>query len=552
MICGSKCKMADFNLLLHELRQIVGNSHVITSGPQFKTFSTSTMREQNSPRAVLAPASEAEVLKIVNVFNKFNTTNWDQRAQLHPVGSGKNWGYTCSEPGETQAFILYLGRLNKISDYDSSLGTVRIQAGVTQKQLYHFLLEKGLIHWMDATGSSIDCSILGNSLERGFGHTPFGNHFEFISDLDIILGNGEAISTGFRQFSSEEHKYHSESVYKWGVGPYIDGLFSQSTLGVVTSATLSLMRAPELYLPFFITTRDKTKLFELTELLRSLRERFIVRSCVHVTNLDKSLQAALDISDWPLTIEPIDEQLKGTFTKSYMLNEWTASGALYGSKQEIEVWKSLMKRTFKGKGFRIQFIGERQLSMLKKLAKPAAKLSGKNIDKTLNKLESLMKLKRGEPTNDFLSSVHYKLTSLPSDNDFTQLERNKVGLIWLAPIAPAKGEHAVRIANIVSSVLKEFNIESAISMTLLTPQTIDCVISLLYDRRIEGADDIAENCHNILVRTLSDAGYLFYRFNSFQHRDFESLYRTDTTKLLKRWKKEVDPNQVLAGGRYGI
>ena len=140
MICGSKCKMADFNLLLHELRQIVGNSHVITSGPQFKTFSTSTMREQNSPRAVLAPASEAEVLKIVNVFNKFNTTNWDQRAQLHPVGSGKNWGYTCSEPGETQAFILYLGRLNKISDYDSSLGTVRIQAGVTQKQLYHFLL----------------------------------------------------------------------------------------------------------------------------------------------------------------------------------------------------------------------------------------------------------------------------------------------------------------------------------------------------------------------------------------------------------------------------
>ena len=128
----------------------------------------------------------------------------------------ENWGYTCSEPGETQAFILYLGRLNKISDYDSSLGTVRIQAGVTQKQLYHFLLEKGLIHWMDATGSSIDCSILGNSLERGFGHTPFGNHFEFISDLDIILGNGEAISTGFRQFSSEEHKYHSESVYKWG------------------------------------------------------------------------------------------------------------------------------------------------------------------------------------------------------------------------------------------------------------------------------------------------------------------------------------------------
>lgn len=544
--------MANFTPLLNELRQIVGDDFVISSGPKLTSFSKSTMSEQNTPSAVIYPGSEDEILTIVNAFNKFNSSGNDQSAQLHPISSGNNWGYTCSEPGESQAFLLYLGRLNKISDYDPTLGTVRIQAGVTQRQLYHFLLEKGLRHWMDATGSSIDCSILANSLERGFGHTPAGNHFEFISDFDIILGSGETISTGFRQFSNETQKYHSEGVYKWGVGPYIDGLFSQSTLGIVTSASLSLMLAPELYLPFFITTKDKTKLFELTELLRSLRERFIVRSCVHITNLDKSLQAALDMSDWPLSVEPIDEQLKGTYAKSYMLNEWTASGALYGSKQEIDVWKSLIKRTFKGKGFNIKFIGETQLNLLKKLAPTAAKLSGKNIDKTLNKLESLMKLKRGEPTNDFLPSVHYKLTSLPDDRDFTQLERNHVGLIWLAPIAPAKGEHAVAIADIVSSVLKEFNIESAISMTLLTPQTIDCVISLLYDRRLEGADEIAENCHNKLVKTLSNAGYLFYRFNSFQHRDFKNLYRTDMSQILKRWKKEVDPNHVLAGGRYGL
>lgn len=544
--------MPDFNPLVNELRQIIGDDHVVTSGPQLTTFCTSTMSEQNIPHAVLSPASELETLKIVNAFNTFNANRHGRRAQLHPISSGSNWGYTCSEPGESHAFLLYLGRLNKISDYDPSLGTVRIQAGVTQKQLYHFLIENGLNHWMDATGSSVNCSILANSLERGFGHTPAGNHFEFISDLDIILGNGETISTGFRQFSTPERKYHSESVYKWGVGPYIDGLFSQSTLGIVTSATLSLMPAPDLYLPFFITTKDKTKLFELTELLRNLRERFIVRSCIHITNLDKSLQAALDMSDWPLTIEPIDEQLKGTFAKSYMLNEWTASGALYGSKQEINVWKSLIKKTFKGKGFNVQFISETQLKVLKKLAPTAAKLSGRNIDKTLNKLESLMKLKRGEPTNDFLPSVHYKLTSLPDDNDFTQLERNNVGLIWLAPIAPAKGEHAVTVSKIVSSVLSKFNIESAISMTLLTPQTIDCVISLLYDRRIEGADETAESCHNTLVKTLSDAGYLFYRFNSFQHRDFADLYKTDLSKLLKRWKEEVDPNQVLAGGRYGL
>jgi len=538
--------------LLEELRNIVGNEHVITTTENLQRYVTSTMAEQNSPSALLSPGSEQEVVDIVKVFNKYNSSGLGNSVQLHPISSGKNWGYTCAEPGTNNAYLLNLARLNTISNYEHTLGTVRIQAGVTQQQLYSFLVDNGLKHWMDATGSSVECSILGNALERGFGHTPYGNHFEFISDLDVVFGSGEKSSTGFRQFSSESKAFFSEGVYKWGVGPYVDGLFSQSSMGIVTSATLSLMPAPEAYLPFFITTSDKNKLSELIEKLRRLREKWIVRSCIHITNLDKSLQAALEVSDWSLSVEPMSSLTKDAFTNSYMLNEWTASGALYGSKLEIGVWKKIIKQTFNSKDFKVQFIGERQLPLLKKIAPTVAKLSGKKIDKTLEKLDSLMKLKRGEPTNDFLQSVHYKLTELPKDNDYTQLERNKVGLIWLAPIAPATGEHATTISRIVASVLKEYNVESAISMTLLTPQTVDCVISLLYDRRISGADESAEKCHNALVDSLTNAGYLFYRLNSFQHRDFHKRYSSTLTKPLKRLKMHLDPNGVLTGGRYGL
>ena len=72
--------MPDFNTLINELRQIIGYDHVVTSGPQLKTFCTSTMSEQNIPHAVLSPASEMETLKIVKLL--LNSTTSEKGAKI--------------------------------------------------------------------------------------------------------------------------------------------------------------------------------------------------------------------------------------------------------------------------------------------------------------------------------------------------------------------------------------------------------------------------------------------------------------------------------------
>ncbi len=544
--------MSNFEIFVDTLVSLIGTENVVTSGDLFNQFSTSTMKEQNKPLGILLPTSAKIVEQIVQAFNKNNFENIDTRYQLHPVGSGKNWGYTSSEPGASNTFILCLSKLNKIKDYDRELGTIRIEAGVTQKELFNFLTVENADHWMDATGSSEDCSVLANSLERGFGHTPAGNHFEFISDFDIILGNGKLISTGFRQFATSDKSYHSEGIYKWGVGPYADGLFSQSNFGVVVSATLKLMPAPDEYLPFFISTKNTKMLPELIDALRGLRNRSVIKSCVHITNLDKALQAAIDETDWPPPGKALSAKLRQQYTREYMLSEWTASGALYGSREEIDVWKKMIRRAFNTNQFNVKFISEKQFKTLRKIAPVAAKLSGTKIDRTLEKLNSLMKLKRGEPTNDFLKSVHYKVKNLPTDDDYTLLERNSVGLIWLAPTAPATGQHAEKLTQIVSSTLAEFNVESAISITLLSSTAIECIVSLLYDRSQKDSDHLAEKCHNMLLKKLLDEGYLTYRFNSFQHRDYAEYFSSELVNHLKEVNSSLDPNSVLCGGRYGM
>ena len=197
-------------------------------------------------------------------------------------------------------------------------------------------------------------------------------------------------------------------------------------------------------------------------------------------------------------------------------------------------------------------VSEAKFKWLKRIAPKVSQLSGLKVDKTLDKLNSLMKLKRGEPTNDFLKSVHYKLSQLPLDRNFTKLERNKVGLIWLAPTAPATGKNAENLVSIVSEVLEEFDVESAISMTVLTSTAIECVISLLYDRQSDNSDRLAERCHNSLVRRLIESGYLTYRLNSLQHRDYNKYYSSTLIESIKEIKQTLDPNSVITSGRYGL
>src|SRR6202041_221828 len=106
---------------------------------------------------------------------------------------------------------------------------VTIEPGVTQRQLVEFLAQKKSALWPDVTGASAECSLIGNTMERGFGHTPYGDHASKVCGLEVVLPNGEVIETGSARFPDSL----SGPIYRWGVGPSLDGLFLQSNLGVV-------------------------------------------------------------------------------------------------------------------------------------------------------------------------------------------------------------------------------------------------------------------------------------------------------------------------------
>ena len=137
--------------------------------------------------------------------------------------------------------------MNRILDFSEDLAYVTIEPGVTQAQLFAFLREQRSKLWMDATGASPECSLIGNAVESGFGHTPYGDHFANSCGLEVVLPNGEVIDTGFARFPGA----HAAPAYRWGVGPSLDGMFSQSNFGIVTRMTQWLMPAPEYFQAYY-------------------------------------------------------------------------------------------------------------------------------------------------------------------------------------------------------------------------------------------------------------------------------------------------------------
>ena len=166
---------------------------------------------------------------------------------------------------------------------------------------------------------------IGNTLERGFGHTPYGDHFANVCALQVVLPNGELVETGFGGLPGAQ----AGEVYRWGAGPSLDGLFSQSNFGIVVRMTVWLMPAPEYFQAYFFQSPEDDSVGAIIEALRPLRMNGTLRSTVHIANDYKILNG---IQQFPEGEEmPLLPAAMKRYRERLKFGRWNGSGALYGN-----------------------------------------------------------------------------------------------------------------------------------------------------------------------------------------------------------------------------
>jgi 4-cresol dehydrogenase (hydroxylating) len=514
----------------------VGAENVITEEADLLAAERGTFPTGRRIPAIVRPGSRTEVQECIRIANR-------RGIPVYPISAGRNWGYGSRVPAADGCALLDLGRMNRILDFSEELGYVTVEPGVTQAQLQAFLAECKSKLWMDSTGASPECSLIGNTVERGFGHTPYGDHFAHSCGLEIVLPQGEVVETGFARFPAAS----AAALYRWGVGPVLDGLFSQSNFGVVTRMTLWLMPAPDYFQAYYFQCARDAQLGPLIDALRPLRLGGTIRSSSHIAN-DYKVLSAVEQYPWQAAggKTPLQGPLMETLRRELRIGAWNGSGALYGTKAQVKEARRLLSRALAGKARRLQFLDDGKLAMAERFAGVYQMLSGWNLKRTLAVLRPVYGLMKGIPTDRPLASTYWRKRLPPPAN--MDPDRDGCGLLWCSPVAPNDGRHASMITSLASAIVLRHGFEPMISLTVLTDRALSCILSLGYDRDVPGEDDKAMACYRELLDRLALQGYYSYRLSvsGMGAMGPPGSYQ----QLLADLKRTIDPNGILAPGRY--
>ena len=152
----------------------------------------------------------------------------------------------------------------------------------------------------------------------------------------------------------------------------------------------------------------------------------------------------------------------------------------------------------------------------------------------------------GVPSDDNLRSAYRRKSGLPPTFD---LDRDRCGLLWVCPVVPLDGSDVVRATSLMHETIARSGFEPQIGMSIVSPRALHAFASIVYDRDTPGDDERALRAHAALLDALIAEGFFPYRL-ALPAMDALPAPRDDYGTLMQTLKRALDPNDVLALGRY--
>jgi 4-cresol dehydrogenase (hydroxylating) len=239
--------------------------------------------------AALAPDTVEQVQAIMRVANQY-------RIPIYPISTGRNLGYGGSAPVLSGSVVLDLKRMNRVLEVDERNASALVEPGVSYFDLYNYIEERGLKVWIDAPDPGWG-SVMGNALDGGGGWTayPFRDHFGAHCGMEVVLADGTLVRTGMGAMPGSKAWQQN----KWGYGPWVDGLFRQSNMGVVTKMGFWLMPRPEAYISGTATVSRQQDLIPLLDTLNLLENQHVVNGS---TSIGPAAFGGGDLERWTCTV----------------------------------------------------------------------------------------------------------------------------------------------------------------------------------------------------------------------------------------------------------
>lgn len=497
-----------FSRVLARLRDIVGEANVLATAERLAPYTKIMIpadTDAHTPSAALMPASVEQVQQILAVCNEVKVPLW-------PISTGKNLGYGSAAPATRGQVVLDLKRMNRILEVDADLCTALVEPGVTYQQLHDYIRERNLPLWLSCPAPSAIAGPVGNTLDRGVGYTPYGEHFLFSCGMEVVLATGEILRTGMGSIPNS----NTWQVFKWGYGPYLDGLFTQSNYGIVTKLGIWLMPAPPAYKPFCIRFPDETDIADIVDTIRPLRISMIIPNAIVIASTIWEAAVTVKRKEVYKGAGQIPAEVLREVAKKANLGAWNVYAALYGSPDQIEVNWNIVKAFF-SKHPKAQILTEKELGN----------------DPVFQYRAALM---QGKPTLTEFGLYNW---------------RGGGGSIWFSPVSQAMGSETMKQMDMAKRIMAKHGLDY-VGEFIVGWRDMHHIIDVLFDKTKPDEVKAAHACFSELLAEFSKAGYGTYRTNTAFMDKVADTYGPVQKAVFKRLKKALDPNGILAPGKSGI
>lgn len=430
--------------------RVLGEAHVLTA-PEDRAVAGRCTFPAPFPEAVLCPADAAQTRDCLRIAHRHGV-------RVHPVSTGRNWGYGSGCPPAENTVVLRLARLDRILGHDEQLGLVTVEPGVTFGRLAEALGQRSSELLPPSTGAGPSTSVLANALQRGTGRGPYQDMASHLRRLEVVRSDGTRLSTGP------------------GPGPGLTGLFLQGGPGVVVSAELWLHPRPRVARSVVFRLPDERLLADAVDAARRLLQRTPGGVAVSLWN-----RARLVAQMLPAPRSRLPEHLGGP---------WTGYAELWADDpRALDLQYESVLRAF------APYADHWDIDdVAGHVAAPGASgpPEGASRYDSAPGLTSAYRHKPGGPL--------YVPAGRERDPD-----RDRCGVLWFTPQLPMSGARTGTVLRLVEQIMTDRGMEPCLALRL-GARDLRCVTGLFWDRDEPGADARALECRRELVRGCARIG----------------------------------------------
>lgn len=525
---------------LERWREAVGAEHVLTQPARIEPLATATFHTEQEIPAVVRPGSVSEVQAVVRIAH-------ETRTPIYPISTGKNWGSGSAVPYRDGSVLVDLGRLTSIREIDDRHAFATVEAGVTQEQLQSELQSRGAKHFLPTTSSSPATSIVGNIVERGQARGPVYERFATVCALEVVLPTGELVHTGFEGFPGAR----TGPLHRFGVGPYVDGLFTQSGFGIVTAMSVALEPVPKCFQTCFFKMKDDSRMAEIIDAIRDLLQGSSMKAVFSISS-PMGILSYLHQYPWEAAggERPLpEEQLHALMIESKVA-PWNGLGMVYSESDGIgREQMKLMREALKEKVDFFTHVNRRIANFYRALRRPWKWVTKIDIMEFLDfaffKSPNLGNL---DGKGAIPMAYWRKRSPVPEEGNLDP-DRDRCGFISTVIILPYEGKDVVAAFRLIEEEVTAAGFEPNFAVRCGTDRNVEITSFLIYDRETEGDDERAMACHRRLLARLMERGYLPSRLG-LQSVGLMPPPEPGRRELHRRLKEALDPHGILAPGRY--